>query len=217
MTRIVFLSVGLLVVLVGLASALAYISRATFGSSTGLVAFAPATLLFNTAPTVVHTALLVFDTMATTTPIVPLTLRIPSLGVVAHVQVVGKRTDGRVATPTNFSDVGWYSLGSHPGDAGTAIFAGHVNNALTKGGVFEHLSQIAIGDSIAVANALGRTLTYRVTETHSYPADNAPLSSIFTGSGPSRVILVTCDGDWEAQTHSFTRRFVVFADLTTVQ
>ena len=155
--------------------------------------------------------------LATTTPLTPAHLSVPSLGINAAVEQVGKKSDGSMATPKNFDDVAWYSLGSKPGEPGSAVVAGHVNNALTKAGVFEHLSQIKLGDTIVVADTSRRTLTYVVEETDAYPSDNAPTDKIFAGSGPSRLVLITCDGQWDAAAHSFDQRFVVYAHLVSAQ
>jgi LPXTG-site transpeptidase (sortase) family protein len=118
-----------------------------------------------------------------------------------------------MATPGSFATVGWYKLGSRPGQAGNAVLAGHVNNALTKSGVFEHLSDLKVGDSIAIADTSGKTLTYVVTETDQYKTTEAPAASIFSGAGPTQLVLITCDGAWDAAAHSYDKRFVVYARL----
>ncbi len=152
--------------------------------------------------------------VATTTPITPAHIKIPAIGVDATVESVAEKTDGSMATPKVFSNVGWYSLGSRPGEAGNAVIAGHVNNALTKAGVFEHLSDLTMGDYISVSDASGKTLLYVVREVDTYPADQAPASSIFaTGGTSSQLVLITCDGTWDASAHSYTNRLVVYARL----
>ena len=118
-----------------------------------------------------------------------------------------------MGTPQNFGDVAWYSLGSKPGEPGNAVIDGHVNNALTKAGVFEHLTQIKLGDPISVTDSAGRSLNYKVTDIEEYPADTAPADSIFATTGPSQLVLITCDGDWVPADKSFSQRLVVFAAL----
>lgn len=159
-------------------------------------------------------ALFNISLVATTTPITPVRLKIPAIGVSANVQQVGQKADGSMATPSNFQDVGWYTLGPKPGAAGNAVIAGHVNNALTMGGVFEHLSDVKVGDYVTVTDASGKTLIYVVTQTAQYTTDSAPASDIFSQNGPSQLVLITCDGAWDAAAHSYNKRLVVYAQLT---
>lgn len=202
-------AVGLFVVLVGAADISTRISRAWFGDKAAFTAFAPAVVLFNASTT----DSLFGATSATTTPLVPALLTIPSIGVRANVEQVGKKADGTMGTPQKFEEVAWYSLGAKPGEAGNAVIAGHVNNALTKAGVFEHLSLVNLGDTLSLFDASGRSLMYKVTDIEQYPADTAPAGAIFATTGPSQVVLITCDGDWVSADKTFSKRLVVFAQL----
>lgn len=175
------------------------------GADTLSTAFAPAVTLYT------ETSGETRDVAAV--PLVPHMLSIPSLGIHAAVESVGTKADGSMGTPKNVQQVGWYTPGSKPGEAGNAVFAGHVNNSRTTGGVFEHLSKTRLGDTIVVADALGRTLTYVVVGVAQYPAADAPLNEIFTGTGSSQLVLITCDGEWDSRAHSFDKRFVVYASL----
>ncbi len=201
--------IGLFVILVGAADVSSRVSRTMFGDNALFTAFAPAVVLFNASSTNEF-----FGTpRASAAPLVPETLTISSIGVSAPVEKVGKKSDGSMATPQKFEDVAWYSLGSKPGEAGNAVIAGHVNNALSKAGVFEHLGSIKLGDSISVADAQRQILHYKVTDIEEYPADAAPAASIFATTGASKLVLITCDGDWVSQDKSFSKRLVVFAQL----
>jgi LPXTG-site transpeptidase (sortase) family protein len=203
--------VGVLVVLVGLVNVISRVADMA-GADTIQTAFAPLGSL-NTLPA--RGAAALPPGIATTTPITPTHIRIAAIGVDASIEQVGKKADGSMATPSNFENVGWYKLGSQPGAGGNAVFAGHVNNALTKAGVFQYLSNVKVGDSIVVADASGRSLTYVVFETNQYKTTQAPATSIFSGVGPSQVVLITCDGAWDAASHTYDKRFVVYARLTT--
>ena len=102
-------------------------------------------------------------------------------------------------------------LGGKPGGEGNAVFAGHVNNSRALSGVFAHLSQINVGDYVTVSDAEGKTLVYTVREIEIVPADRAPAEEIFKTSGPSQVILITCDGDWVPEIRTFDKRLIVVA------
>jgi len=209
------------VVLVGAAD-IATRAAHTLGANASLDIFAPAiaitdpsalnALKITHAPTTTS-APSTGSGQATTTPITPLRLIIPSIGVNANVEQVGNKADGSMGTPQKFGDVAWYALGSKPGAAGNAVIDGHVDNALTTAGVFMHLSQVHLGDIIEVADASGATRTFVVNNIQEVPADSAPDASIFATTGPSQLVLITCDGDWVPADKSFSTRLVVFATL----
>ena len=196
--RMAAVVVGILCIVVGLADVSSRLARATLGDDAALLAFGPAAAIQTPIATSTKGAL------------IPATLSIPSLGVRAPVEQVGKKADGSMGTPQNFMSAGWYAPGSQPGAAGNAVFAGHVNNALTKAGVFEHLSQIKKGDYVTVADEAGKTLVYKVSDVQLFDP-SADTSTIFATSGPQKLVLITCDGEWVQDEHQFSKRLVVFA------
>lgn len=207
--RFVMVAAGILVTLIGAADLLSRAAGVVLGKDAAVAAFAPAITATNPS------ALDSFSrSPASATPITPAVLTIPALGVTAAVERVGKKADGTMAAPTTFGDVAWYALGARPGETGNAVIAGHVNNALTSAGVFEHLSDIKIGDTVTVADASGKTLDYFVAKIDEYAADQAPAATVFATEGPSQLVLITCDGDWVASAHSFSKRLVVYARLS---
>ena len=195
-TRTVLLCVGVLVILVGASDMVTRLAHNVFPENAASVAFGPA-----------------ITTLAQ--PLVPARLDIPAIGVHATVEQVVVKADGSMGTPHNFTDVGWYSLGVKPGEPGNAVIDGHVNNALTTAGVFEHLGDLKAGDYVTVSDTGGHALVYKVGQVERYGADSAPLSDIFATAGPSQLVLITCDGDWVQAKHSFDKRLVVYASLAT--
>jgi LPXTG-site transpeptidase (sortase) family protein len=208
--RIAAMACGLFVLVYGAADVSTRIAHATFGSNASLFAFGPAISLIQ-KPAPVATSSEVRAATSSSDAIVPARLLIPSIGVDASVEQVALKNDGSMDTPKKFGNVGWYMLGAKPGAPGNAVIDGHVNNALTMAGVFQHLSQIAIGDKITVLNASGTPVSFVVSSIQQYPVDTAPAQSIFATSGPSQLVLITCDGVWVPQEHSFDKRLVVFA------
>ena len=158
-------------------------------------------------------ALAIQQEQSKSSALIPARLSIPSIGVNASVEQVGRTSDGSMQTPSSFETVGWYKEGSMPGQPGNAVIDGHVNNALTSAGVFEHLDQVKLGDTIQVSNAAGNTRTFRVTSEQIYSIDQAPLSQIFAEGGPSQLVLITCDGAWDQGRKEFNERLVMYASL----
>ncbi len=197
--RLGAIGAGLLCVLVGAADVSSRLADRVLGPDAAFLAFGPAAAIGTPAT-------------ATSTPgvVVPSRMRIPALGVDASVVKVGIKDDGTMGTPKNFADIGWYSLGAKPGEQGSAVFAGHVNNALSLAGVFVNLSKIHSGDYISVSDEAGHSKVYRVSEIKSLPAD-APTDTIFATSGLEQLVLITCDGDWIPKQKTFDTRLVVIA------
>ena len=195
--RLAATAVGMVCVLAGAADVTARLVN-NLGPDAAFLAFAPAATI--TPPAQSDNNLF----------IIPARLKIPSLGVNAKVESVGVKADGTMATPSNFDNVAWYSLGAKPGGQGSAVFAGHVNNALLRSGVFERLSQIKTGDYVTVEDSTGKVLVYRVTSMEVYQSD-APTGALFAATGASRLVLITCDGDWVPSARSYDKRLVVIA------
>lgn len=211
------ISAGMLVVIVGAADVTSRVGERVLGADAALFAFAPIALIDDpsliTAITGTTTPPAEEVEAATSTVVVPERIRIPSIGVSAAVEAVGKKADGAMATPKRFSDVAWYSLGSRPGALGNAVFAGHVNNAISLAGVFAELHTLGVGSSIIIEGTHGERLQYKVVRTETFPADTAPAEEIFKTTGPSQIVLITCDGEWDSLAHSYDKRLVLFAKL----
>jgi len=190
----------MLCVLVGAADMTSRLVK-NLGPDATFLAFAPAAALYPSA-----------FVATSTEAFVPASLRIPSIGVNAVVELTGVKADGTMGTPKNFDNVAWYSPGAKPGQMGSAVFAGHVNNAMLKSGVFEHLSQVTTGDYITVEDSAGKALVYRVSSVKEYQPD-ASTDALFTTTGPSRLVLITCEGEWVSSAHSYNKRLVVIASL----
>jgi LPXTG-site transpeptidase (sortase) family protein len=118
-----------------------------------------------------------------------------------------------MATPGNFTDVAWYKYGPAPGQPGDAVFDGHLDNGLGLPGVFKNLHNLRVGDDVAVEDANGTVLHFKVSDVESYPLEDAPAGDIFSESGPPRLTLITCDGVWEQQEKTYDHRLVITALL----
>lgn len=140
-------------------------------------------------------------------------LIIPKIGVDAHVQHVGIARSGSMAVPTNYTDVAWFKLGTVPGQVGSAVIDGHVDNGLSLAAVFKRLDELAAGDDIYVQTAEGRRLHFKVQEAATYPVADVPLQRLFDRSDAPRLNLITCDGTWMPSKKMYDERHVVYAVL----
>jgi len=106
-------------------------------------------------------------------------------------------------------EVGWYRFGPHPGDPGTAVLAAHIAYDGVDG-VFRHLADLAPGDEILVRPAGDAAVRrFVVDEVVRYPKDDLP-ADVWTRTGPPRLALITCGGDFDPATRHYTDNTVAW-------
>ncbi len=143
----------------------------------------------------------------------PARLLIPKLEIDAAVQQLGVTKTGNMAAPDNFTDVSWYKFGTVPGQIGSAVMAGHEDNAISLDGVFKHLEDLEVGDDVYVVTESGERLHFRVVDSQIYPYDKSPLEKIFNTTDKARLNLITCAGDWLPAAKTNDKRLVVYTEL----
>ncbi len=140
----------------------------------------------------------------------PLRLTIPALTLNANIKNVGITAKGNMATPTNFTDVGWYKYGTVPGHVGSVVMSGHVDNGLALPGVFKNLKNLKKGDDIYVEMADGTKIHYTVLSLSTYDYD-AIVPTIFHEKNAHYLKLITCTGVWVPSFKTHDKRLVVNA------
>lgn len=142
-------------------------------------------------------------------------LIIPTIDVDAPIESVGLVEGKYLAVPTQspWEDVGWYQYGPLPGERGNAVIDGHLDRPGALPAVFWNLHKLQVGDVVMVVDASGKIWRFRVTATHEYAPDAAPLNEIFGTSSGAHLNLITCSGQWIAAQHQTTLRLVVYTEL----
>lgn len=148
-------------------------------------------------------------------PEYPLKLSIQSIDVDAPVQVVGLAASGNIASPSGFHAVGWFVRSALPGQNGTSVYDGHVDNGLLRLGVFKHLDRVSAGDEVVIKTRGGKTLRYLVTRVAVYGYKNVPMADILAPKEGSELVLITCAGDWISAEKTYGKRLIVSATLTS--
>ena len=149
------------------------------------------------------------------TPAPTARLLIPAIGVNAAIESVGIRSSGAMDTPRQnpWSDVGLYTDGSHPGQQGSAVIAGHLDRPGGGPAVFWRLRELQVGDEVQVVDAQGKMLYYHVTRIAMYPLQDPPVQDIFGNTNGKFLNLTTCAGDWIPTQHQMTMRLVVYTSF----
>lgn len=141
----------------------------------------------------------------------PLSLHIPSLGIDAPIEAVTVNADGALAVPADPSHLGWWSAGPAPGaPQGTAVIDGHVDWTGIGPGALFHLTNIKIGADVIITETAG-PIRFRVAALREYPKATLPWQHIFNQNVASRLVLITCGGKFNPQTHSYHDNIVAYA------
>lgn len=170
----------------------------------------PAALPVPVAPTVAtHPARL--DEFAPAAPLRPVRLTVDAGGVIAEVVPVGVDESGvAMDLPPDASMVAWYEHGPSPGDAGSAVVAGHVDFGGRRG-AFYGLAHVEPGATITVEFEDSSARAFSVTARRTYAKAELPVDELFRHDGPATLVLVTCGGAYDRATRSYADNVVLYA------
>jgi LPXTG-site transpeptidase (sortase) family protein len=147
---------------------------------------------------------------------VPVSIRIPGIGVNAPVMKVGKEADGSVQVPPldDHNLTGWYQYGPTPGQKGDSVILGHVDS-LTGISVFYYLKNLQAGDKVYVTLADGKVATFAVDGLQKVAKDAFPTASVYGKSNSPDLRLITCGGTFDAATGHYLYNIIVYAHLVS--
>ncbi|MFE0514298.1 class F sortase [Streptomyces sp. NPDC058964] len=144
-------------------------------------------------------------------------VRIPAIRVDAPVVPVGLDTDGWVTAPPPEDPnlAGWFTGAVSPGEKGTSVIVGHVDN--TKGpAVFYALGSLKKGNRIEVARTDGKTAVFEIYGIEVFAKSNFPGDRVYGSKGTPELRVITCGGGFSKQ-HGYDGNVVVFARLAKVR
>ncbi|MFI8931114.1 class F sortase [Streptomyces sp. NPDC053474] len=142
------------------------------------------------------------DASASPAPAAPVHVAIPSIGVRSPLLRLGLNPDRTVEVPPAKKGMtaGWYTGGAVPGQRGAAVIIGH-NDTRFGRAVFHDLKKVRVGADIAVRDARGRTVHFRVTATETAAKKAFPTDKVYGTTDARALRLITCDGAYDAQGH----------------
>jgi sortase (surface protein transpeptidase) len=144
----------------------------------------------------------------------PTSVEISSIDVSARIKPMGLNPDRTVEVPDDPDVVGWYRLGSMPGQSGSAVLLGHVDSKLGPA-VFARLRQLAPGSEVRVLGSDGTSALFEVRTTSTYPNEDFPALKVYRSDGRPSIALVTCGGRYDATRGGYQANVVVYADLVS--
>jgi LPXTG-site transpeptidase (sortase) family protein len=142
---------------------------------------------------------------------VPQRIELPSgdSAVVESTQTV----NGVLQVPDDVGRVGWWDGSSHAGDPfGSTVLAGHVDSREQGLGFFAELLLLQVGDVVTLRSD-AQAQSYRVVSTTLVQKDALASESQALGqTGPHRLVLITCSGQWHPEIRSYDSNLVVLAE-----
>ena len=142
----------------------------------------------------------------------PIRLRIDALGIDMNVQPTGVDADGAMALPRNPAEAAWYRYGAWPGSAsGSIVIAAHVDALEYDLGPLARLPEVEPGTEILVTTADGADRAYLVAEEGMVVKSEVPWANVFDRTGPSRLTIVTCGGEFDPERRSYLSNVIVTA------
>lgn len=150
-------------------------------------------------------------------PSAPVRIRIPGIRVDAPMMRLGLGPDGSLDVPPagNTDIVGWYKDGTPPGAKGSAIVAGHVDNAQGPS-VFYNLGTLKKGSTVEVLRQDGRTAVFTLDGIEVYDSKDFPDKRVYGASEHASLRLITCGGGFSPST-GYEGNVVAYAHLTSVR
>lgn len=163
------------------------------------------------------------DPVVLTGPVQPLPyapasrIAIPAIRVDAPMVDVGLDSNGWITAPPPQDPnlAGWYQNGIAPGQQGTAVVVGHVDNAAGPA-VFYGLGALKKGQSIEVTRYDGRTAVFEVYGVEVFAKDNFPGARVYGDTGSPELRVITCGGGY-SRAGGYDGNVVVFARMVATR
>lgn len=141
----------------------------------------------------------------------PTRVVVARLGIDMSVAAQGVDELGEMALPKNPAVAGWYRFGSAPADdSGAVVLAAHIDSKTLGVGPFVRLGSARAGDEVQVWVGATKVI-YRVSQVARVDKAQLDGDRLFATTGPARLHLVTCTGDY-VKGSGYQQNLVVVAD-----
>ncbi|OAH09496.1 class F sortase [Streptomyces jeddahensis] len=150
-------------------------------------------------------------------PSPPDRIRIPAIRVNAPLTGLGLTSSGSLEAPPAEKKnlAGWYEAGTTPGETGTAVVAGHVDDAEGPA-VFYNLGALKKGNTIEMDRRDGSVAVFTVDAIEVFDSRNFPDEKVYGPARRPELRVITCGGGYSKKT-GYQGNVVVFAHLTATR
>lgn len=148
---------------------------------------------------------------------VPDRVSIPAIQVDAPVMGVGLDADGWVDAPPPEDPnlAGWFTGAVSPGEKGTAVVVGHVDNQQGPA-VFYGLGALKKGNKVEVHRQDGKTAVFEIYGIEVFEKNNFPGDRVYGSKGSPELRVITCGGGFSKQ-NGYDGNVVTFARLVEIR
>jgi sortase (surface protein transpeptidase) len=116
-----------------------------------------------------------------------------------------------MALPADPEVLGWYRFGPAPGaGTGSVVLAGHLDSERYGLGPLVGLREVEVGDRLRVTRADGTARRYAVVDVRRYDRQALP-EELFARTGPERLRIITCGGEYLPDAGGYQQNLVVTA------
>ncbi|MGD6749250.1 class F sortase [Streptomyces sp. BH105] len=144
-------------------------------------------------------------------------VRIPAIRVDAPVASVGLDPDGWIDAPPpkEANLAGWFTGAASPGERGTAVVVGHVDNARGPA-VFYGLGSLRAGHHVEIRRRDGRTAVFQVYGVEVFVKSRFPGRKVYRSGATPELRLITCGGRFSKR-EGYEGNVVAFARLVSTR
>ncbi|MCI3934476.1 class F sortase [Streptomyces sp. AN091965] len=144
-------------------------------------------------------------------------VRIKAIRVDAPVMAVGLDTEGWVDAPPPDDPnlAGWFTGAVSPGEKGTSVLVGHVDNQQGPA-VFYGLGSLKKGNRVEVLRQDRRTAVFEIYGIEVFAKNDFPGRRVYGDTGAPELRVITCGGGFSKQS-GYDGNVVVFARLVDVR
>lgn len=144
-------------------------------------------------------------------PGVPVRVRAEAIGLDAPIDPVALEGDGTMEIPDAVDRIGWYAPGVRPGQAGSAVLAGHVDSRTEGQGALFELRRLEPGDVLHLTDDDGAVQRFDVVARSTHPRDALPIDELFRWEGPRQLQIITCGGAFDPARGGYADNVVITA------
>lgn len=138
-------------------------------------------------------------------------VQVTTAGIDSAVRPVGVTPDGQMALPERPEVLGWYRFGPAPGaGTGSVVLAGHLDSVRYGLGPLVGLREVQVGDGVRVTRSDNTLEDYTVVDVRRIDRSALP-AELFARTGPERLRIITCGGEYVPDQGGYQQNLVVTA------